>query len=225
MRRICAFLILSTVKILSHLFYQGEFKYLTPAPDFRQIRMLVFLNHTSLYEPLFVAALPFSFLWAIAGHISLPGADSTLDRPIVGFFWKLMIPRITTITRKRDETWTNYLESIDPLNDIVFIAPEGRMKRPNGLDKDGKPMSVRAGVVEVLEKMNQGHILFCLSGGLHHVQAPGQRFPKVFKKIKANVDFMEIKKYKNQFASLSDKERTSAIINDLQSRIEKDCPK
>ncbi len=184
---------------------------------------MVFLNHTSLYEPLFITALPFSFLWRMAGSMNIPGANITLDRPIVGRFWKLMVPNITSITRKRDESWENYLVQISP-EDIVMIAPEGRMKRPSGLDKDGKPMTVRAGIVDILEKMNEGDMLLCLSGGLHHVQAPGELYPTPFKKIAMNFSLFNIAEYKKQF-SLDPKQRRIEIVKDLQSRLERDCPK
>lgn len=184
---------------------------------------MVFLNHTSLYEPLFTTALPFSFLWRMAASMNIPGANITLDRPLVGRFWKLMVPNITSITRKRDESWDNFLVQILP-TDIVMIAPEGRMKRPNGLDKDGKPMTIRGGIVDILEKMDEGDMLLCLSGGLHHVQAPGEHYPTPFKKISMNFSLLNIAEYKKQFSD-DPKQRRIEIVKDLQSRLERDCPK
>ena len=37
------------------------------------------------------------------------------------------------VTRQRDDTWYNVLNSVDS-KAIVIILPEGRMKRANGLD-------------------------------------------------------------------------------------------
>lgn len=41
-----------------------------------------------------------------------PGADKTLNRPFVGIFFKLFSPGMISITRKRDDSWDNFLESI-----------------------------------------------------------------------------------------------------------------
>ena len=51
-----------------------------------------------------------------------------------------------TITRKRDESWNRFLDSFDD-DAVIMMTPEGRMKRPSGLDKHGDPMTVRGGVV------------------------------------------------------------------------------
>lgn len=225
MRRLIGFLILSTVKIISMIFYRAKYQWLNPIPKdhWKQIRLMVFLNHTSLYEPLFTQILPFTYLWHLAGHFNIPGADTTLNRPVVGRFWKLMVPNIASISRKKDATWENYLDSIKP-TDVVMIAPEGRMKRPNGLDKFGRPMTVRGGIADIIESMDSGVMLLCLSGGLHHVQAPGQSFPKFFKTIEMNLSYLDIKEYKKQFTGTRH-ERKFKMIQDLQRRLENDCPK
>jgi hypothetical protein len=224
MRRFLGFLILSGVKTISWLFYKGKFDWPQGKPEnpWQDIRLMVFLNHTSLYEPLFIQVLPYRYLWYLAGHFNIPGADVTLKRPIVGTFWKLMVPNIASISRKLDTTWETYLESIKK-SDVVMIAPEGRMKRPNGLDKFGKRMTVRAGIADIIESMEDGVMLLCLSGGLHHVQSPGEHFPKLFKTISMNLVRLDIKEYKSQFTG-SARERKLSIIHDLQRRLENDCP-
>jgi hypothetical protein len=184
---------------------------------------MVFLNHTSLYEPIFLQLIPFRYLWHMAGHFNIPGADITLKRPIVGTFWKLMIPNISSISRKDDHTWKNYLHSIKP-QDVVVIAPEGRMKRPNGLDKFGKPMTIRGGVADIIEAMSDGGMMLCFSGGLHHVQRPGQHLPNFFKTIKMNFSYFAINEYKSQFTG-PPRERKLQMVQDLQLRLERDCPK
>lgn len=225
MQRLFAFFIMASVKIASHLFFDSRFAWSPPRPQIRfdRVRLLVFLNHTSLYEPIFITGLPFSALWRIAGHASLPGADVTLDRPLVGTFWKLMMPRISAITRKRDESWEYYLGSIEP-DDIVLIAPEGRMMRPDGLDKAGQKMTVRGGIADIIERLDDGYMLLCLSGGLHHVQAPGQFFPRLFKTIHMNVTQIGIREYKARFTGGS-RERKIQIVADLQRRLETECPR
>ena len=225
MRRLIAFLILSLVKTFSWIFYKAKYQWLTATPEnpWINIRLMVFLNHTSLFEPLFSQIIPYRYLWHLAAHFNIPGADITLDRPIVCTFWKLMVPNIASITRKKDATWDNYLSSIQ-LDDVVMITPEGRMKRPNGLDKFGKPMTVRGGVADIIMSMNEGVMVLCLSGGLHHVQAPGQLFPKFFKTICMNLSWIDIKEYKKQFPQ-TPREMKMAIVADLQNRLETDCPK
>ena len=224
MRRSLAFLILSLVKIISSLFYKGTFTWLTARPEnpWTAAKLLVFLNHTSLYEPLYVQVLPFSFIWHLAGNISVPGADITLERPIVGRFWKLMIPQIASVSRKKDSTWSTFLQNIKP-NDTIVIAAEGRMKRLDGLDKFGRPMTVRGGVADIIEGLESGGMILCLSGGLHHVQTPGEKLPRFFKEIKMNLIYIDLKEYKAKFPG-SSRERKINMVQDLQQRLEKDCP-
>ena len=225
MQKIIGFAILSFVKIFSHLFYRGEFKWITPAPEkpWDDARLMVFLNHTSLFEPLFIQQLSFSFLWKLVARANVPGADITLNRPLVGRFWKLMFPNISSVTRKKDHSWDNYLKSIRP-DSLILIAPEGRMKRPSGLDKFGKPMTVKGGVADILENINEGAMILCLSGGLHHVQTPGQHLPRLFKTIRMNLAYFDIKDYKDQFQSFSQRERKIKITQDMQAQLEKNCP-
>lgn len=225
MRRLSGFFLLALVKTISTILYRCRHKWLNTIPKKpwnKDIRLLVFLNHTSLYEPLFLQAMPYSYLWHLADHANVPAADVTLKRPIVGLFWKLMIPNIVPVTRKSDSSWSRYVSSIHH-DDVVLIAPEGRMKRPNGLDKYGKKMTVRGGVADIIMSMDDGIMLVCLSGGLHHVQAPGQHLPKFFKPISMNTFYLDIKEYKSQFSS-DFREQKLAIVQDLQERLEKHCP-
>lgn len=224
MRHLLAFLILATVKTVSTILYRAHFYWLTDKPKdhWKKARLFVFLNHTSLYEPLFLQALPYSYLWYLTAHLNVPGADITLNRPIVGTFWKLMIPNIASVSRKKDSTWEKYLESIKE-DSVIIIAPEGRMKRPNGLDKFGKPMTVRGGVADIIEDLHEGGMILCFSGGLHHVQSPGQHLPHFFKSIHMNLSYHDIKEYKSEFPE-NTRERKIKIVQDLQARLKRDCP-
>jgi 1-acyl-sn-glycerol-3-phosphate acyltransferase len=224
MRRVFAFLILAKIKVLVQVFYTRRF---TWAPeresmDFDQVRVMILLNHTSLYEPVFLSELPFGFLWRIADKIYLPIADVTLNRPVVGRLFKAMLPRVFPVTRKSDASWQNYLNSIRP-GDLVIIAPEGRMKRPNGLDKHGKKMTVKGGVADIIDRLDSGSMLICQSGGLHHIQKPGQWLPKPFQIIRMHVTAIGIPEYKARFSTHS-RERKLQIVEDLQLRLDAGLP-
>ena len=94
---------------------------------------------------------------------------------MVGRFFRILAANVVSITRERDHTWRDVLATIDP-DSMVLILPEGRMKRLNGLDSNGQPMTVRGGIADILETIERGPMLVAYSGGLHHVQAPGERF-------------------------------------------------
>lgn len=225
MRHLFSFLVLAAVKTLSTILFKCDVKWITNAPAdpwTKDIRLAVFLNHTSLYEPVFLQAVTYRYLWELSARANVPAADITLNRPIVGFFWKLMIPNIHSINRKNDGSWDNYVRSIKH-DDVVMIAPEGRMKRPNGLDKYGKKMTVRGGVADIIISMDDGKMLLAFSGGLHHVQAPGQHVPNFFKRIKLNIAYIDIAEYKKSFPT-DPRAMKLAIVQDLQNRLENDCP-
>lgn len=224
MRHLFSFLILSLVKTLSALFYRREFSWIGPHPEdpWSKARIMVLLNHTSLYEPLFLQELSYAYLWKLTNRMSVPGADTTLKRPIVGLFWKLMMPNISAVSRKSDNTWSGYLESIRE-NSIVLIAPEGRMKRPNGLDKFGKPMTVKPGIADIILAVPEGGMVLCLSGGLHHIQKPGELFPRPFKTLRMNLIYLDLKEYRAKFTG-TPMEKKHAITKDLQRYLETSCP-
>lgn len=213
-----------SIKVLSSIFYRLETKWISGEErKYEDLRLMILLNHTSLYEPLFLQALPTSMIWKLAQKMVAPGADKTLNRPIVGFFWKLISPGFVSITRKRDKSWFKFLKMIEDKH-IIMIAPEGRMKRANGLDAYGKPMSIRSGVAEIIEALQDGNIFIGYSGGLHHVQHPGEKFPRLFKKIKMNFEQIPVKEYKACFTSEGIQLKRD-IIADLELRLLKNTPK
>lgn len=226
MRSLLGFLIVMVIRLVSKMFWRLEWKWVNPPPPYdvwKEARLCALMNHTSLYEPLFCPIMPKGFTWRFISKMVAPAAQKTYDRPIVGTFWKLMIPNSSSITRKRDDTWTNFMDQIAS-DSIVVIAPEGRMKRPNGLDTNGQRMTVRGGIAEILEKMHHGYFLLFYSGGLHHVQAPGEIFPRPFQTIKMNLEWLDVAAYKAQFPkeSLAFK---AAVTADLQKRLETNCPR
>ena len=69
-----------------------------------------------------------------------------------GPFFSRLAPKVVSVSRKRDRSWSHFLEQVSPEQDILIYTPEGRMKRKNGLDKNGLPMSVRGGIYDILKK-------------------------------------------------------------------------
>ncbi len=226
MRAYVVFLILLSVKVLARTFYRLDVKWTgdVPPEPWRRIRITAILNHTSLYEALLAGACPNHFLWRIARHGVVPIAQKTTERAVVGRFYGLVAARVISITRQRDETWSEVLRQIDP-DAMVLILPEGRMKRANGLDAQGKPMTVRGGIADILETMGEGRFLIAYSGGLHHVQTPGERFPRLFKTIRLRLEVVDIGQY--QAACLAEggvKGFRRAVVNDLERRRDEVCP-
>ena len=85
---------------------------------------------------------------------------------------------VVRVTRRRDETWAEVLERLHDEEALIVILPEGRMKRRTGLDLDGNPMTIRGGIADIIESVPDGRLFIGYSGGLHHVHAPGDRFPR-----------------------------------------------
>lgn len=221
MRRLLSFSLLFSCYLVGKLFYRLEVNWVdSQEPDFDDIRLLIFLNHTSLFEPLFAAAFPLATLWKASRDFVAPGADKTLKRPIVGRFYKWFAPNMISISRKRDETWRHFMQMIRS-GSMVIIAAEGRMLRPNGLDSHGKPMSIRGGVADILKVLDSGKILIAYSGGLHHVQKPGEWRFNIFQKIRLNFETLDLVTYKQQFDS---KHFIKQVVDDLESRKKRYCP-
>ncbi|MBM4253136.1 MAG: hypothetical protein FJ146_14280 [Deltaproteobacteria bacterium] len=203
------FLVLMKIKMISLLYFRFDVAWFGPKPERRNwsdIRLAVILNHTSLLEPIFAAVLPVGFLWRIASRGMFPAADLTMNRPIAGRLFRILAPQVIALTRKRDESWQQFLDQIDP-NAVMLFLPEGRMKRPNGLDKHGKPMTVRGGIVDVLQLLGHGKMLIAVSGGLHHL-----RFRKRLQLRLTTVDIAEYLKQFTRDGQLDGK----AIISDLE---------
>ncbi|WNC70762.1 1-acyl-sn-glycerol-3-phosphate acyltransferase [Thalassotalea psychrophila] len=223
--RFISFILLTWVKYLSTLFYKIEQHWLSDEKQqhWQDINLIVILNHTSLFEPVLLRNIPLSFLWRMSNQLMVPGADNTLQRPIVGKVLYSLVPGCIPISRKNDDTWTDFLNKVNDKK-ITAILPEGRMKRPTGLDKHGNEMTVRGGVADIISRLNKGKILFVYSGGLHHIQSPGDKFPKVFKKIKLNLEVVDITQYKYLHqAEHEDKFKTN-VINDMQQRLKSKIP-
>jgi 1-acyl-sn-glycerol-3-phosphate acyltransferase len=226
LRSYLVFLLLLAVKVFARLFYRIDMRWIgnPPRDRWRHIRLVAVLNHTSLYEPLFAGAVPVSFLWRIARHGVVPIAQKTAVRPLIGRFYKLIAARVISITRERDESWDKVLSHIDP-DAMVALLPEGRMKRSTGLDSEGKPMTVRGGIADILESIGAGRMLLAYSGGLHHVQAPGERFPRLWKTIRMRLELVDIAAYRAALlARVGAAGWKRAVIEDLERRRDLLCP-
>ena len=219
------FALLLATKWFARLFYRFEVEWIGRLPEdpWKNIRLVLLLNHTSLFEPLFAGWVPNRFLKSVARNGLVPVADKTLLRPVVGRFFRLVAGNVVPISRKRDHSWNRFVETIHA-GTMVVIAPEGRMKRRTGLDLDGHPMTVRGGVADLLRRMKAGRMLIAYSGGLHHVQAPGQCIPRLFKTLHMRVESLEIASYSRMIASNSFGRFKQAVIEDLQVRRDRYCP-
>ncbi len=227
MRSYLVFLLLVLVKLFARTFYRIEMTWIgdTGADRWRHIRLVAVLNHTSLYEPLFAGGVPFSFLWRIARHGVVPIAQKTTGRPLVGHFYKLIAHRVIAITRERDESWDKVLSHVDP-DAMLALLPEGRMMRANGLDAAGQPMTVRGGIADILESIGSGRMLLAYSGGLHHVQVPGERFPRLWKTIRMRLQLVDIAAYRtDMMARAGPGGFKRAVIADLEQRRDRYCPR
>ncbi len=227
-RDLFVFSLLLTLKAFARTFYRIRMEWINnPPPDrWRHLRLVTILNHTSLFEPLFAGGSPNHFLWRLARHGVLPVAKKTADRAVVGKFFSLIAKNVIPITRARDESWKQVLSQIDP-DAMVGIAPEGRMKRATGLDSEGRPMSVRGGIADILDSLGEGRMLLAYSGGLHHVQVPGQRFPRLFQTIRMRLEVVEISEYRRAMMERgggTPEGFKAAVIADLERRRDMYCP-
>ena len=225
LRSALVFSLLVSLKYLSKVFYRYDFAFIgeTPEDPWANLRLVAFLNHTSLFEPVFLGAVPNRFIWRLAAHGVVPAADKTTDRPLVGMIFRFVAHHVIAITRQRDDSWFQVLSKIDP-DSMVVIAPEGRMKRQSGLDLHGNPMTVRGGIADILHAVKQGRMLIAYSGGLHHVQIPG-KVPRIFKTVRLRVENVDIAGYIAEMLSRGgDEQFKRNVIKDLEWRRDQHTP-
>ena len=92
------------------------------------------------------------------------------------------------------------------------------MKRRSGLDKHGRPLTVRGGIADVLSRMDDGQMLIQYSGGMHHIHAPGERFPRLFKRVRIRLESLEIRQYKDSLDRAEHEAFKTEVIRDLTAR-------
>ena len=225
MRSLLVFALLWSLKWVSRVFfrYRGSWAGIPPDRDWSQIKVLAILNHTSLYEPVLAGFAPTALLWRFARHGVLPVADKTARRPI-GIFFRFLARQPVVVTRQRDHTWDEVLNRVDS-DAIVMILPEGRMMRKDGLDSTGRPMTIRGGIADILAALDGGLMLLVYSGGLHHIQAPGELVPRPLRQIRARIELVDIAWYKTRLGGCEDIEAfRAAVIRDLTARRDTLCP-
>ena len=219
------FFFLLAIKAGSRVFYRHKVRWIgKPLRSYRRVKVIAGLNHTSLYEWLYAGSLPPALLWRIARHGVIPIADKTGNRPLTGKFFRLLGQNVIKISRKADDTWEQVLSRISP-DSCVVIFPEGRMKRRSGFDADGNPLVVRGGIADIIRMLPEGHLLLAYSGGLHHIQVPGQLLPKPFRTLRISFEAVNIPVFREEmiqkFGASGFRAGTAREIQDRRDRY---CP-
>jgi len=225
-KSVITFAMLIAVNIAARVFFKLRNEWITPEPDnyAKGTRIIAIVNHTSLYEPLIAGYAPYNLLWKFARHGVLPVAEKTMKRSI-GLFFRLLVRHPIVVTRQRDKTWYNVLTRVDS-KAITIILPEGRMKRADGLDSEGREMTVRGGIADILDVLPDGRMLMVYSGGLHHIQVPGELLPTPFKTVRVRMEMIDIPTYKEDLKrDYPDLKFRGAVIADLTRRRDEYCPK
>jgi 1-acyl-sn-glycerol-3-phosphate acyltransferase len=227
MGSVLRFCLLLLLKAACRVFYRFDVEWVGPKPAdrWRRIRIIAVLNHTSLYEPLYAALLPLDLLWHLARHGVVPVAAKTLARPGVGWLLRLVARHVVSVSRRRDASWREVVRYFEDPSAITIIFPEGRMLRRTGLDVDGQPMTVRGGIADLLAGVPTGRMLLAYSGGLHHIAAPGDRFPRLFQRIAVRLELLEIPEYRTSLDGTASMETfRRRVIQDLTLRRNRYCP-
>lgn len=98
------------------------------------------------------------------------------------------------------------------------------MMRRTGLDLQGNPMTIRGGIADILDAMPDGRLFIAYSGGLHHIQAPGERFPRPFRSAWLGAEVVDIPTYRDRLARGRDPDAfKAAVIEDLTRRRDAYC--
>ncbi len=216
---ILSYAALLAVKHASRALYRIHTEWVgdVPPDPWDGVRLIAVVHHTSLAEAIYLAVVPNRILRKMSRHAVLPVARETMARPIEGRIFRLLVPNAVPITRRRDQSWARVLDEIDDPDSMMAMFPEGRMMRPDGRDKSGAPMTVKPGVVEVLQALGHGRMILAYSGGLHHVFAPGASLPRFLQPLSLRLESLDIAAYLEErgreLPSLTD-----AVVRDLTRR-------
>ncbi|WP_163934191.1 1-acyl-sn-glycerol-3-phosphate acyltransferase [Paraferrimonas sp. SM1919] len=203
------------MKYIQKLFFPIEVKHPGKEINFdNNTHLAVFLNHSSFIEVILAGILPNRALKQLAQKLIIPIAAETATRPI-GKLIRLIGPKILPISRRRDHSWHGFMNAIEE-QDIMIFFPEGRMARRGGVDKHGKPMTMRRGIYDVLQAFKGKNMLLYYSGGFRHILPRGKYWPKFFKKSYGKVEIINVDEYLAKFESYKDS--AQAICEDLLTR-------
>lgn len=227
MKSLLSFPLLLSIRALARLFFDFRVRWIGEEPDdpWSDVRLVVVLHHTSLFEPVFVGITPPRFLWRLAREGVVPMARKTWQRPLTGRVLRALVRRPVSVTRERDHTWDAFIRQAEASDGLVVIFPEGRMMRPSGLDSAGEPMTVRGGITDLLRSIPRGRMLLVYSGGLHHVQAPGETVPRLFRTLSLSLEAEEIGAFRHRLLRSAGEEGfKGAVIQELTRRRDLHCP-
>ncbi len=210
---------LIAAKYASRSLWNTRVEWVGHVPDdpWENVRLIAVLNHTSLAEGIYLSVVPNRVIRRIATHGVAPIAQETMDRPIEGRIFRVLVPNPVPITRRRDHSWTAVMARVDDPEAVVALCPEGRMMRPNGRDKSGEAMTIKPGIADVLRALGRGRMIVAYSGGLHHVLPPGKTLPRFFQSMVVRIESIDIAEYNAERA----RERPSfvdAVVRDLTRR-------
>jgi hypothetical protein len=85
-------------------------------------------------------------------------------------------------------------------------------------------MSVMGGIADIFNYIKKGNMILGYSGGLHHVQIPGQTIPGIFKTIRMNYESIKIEDFISICESRSEDSFKNAVIAELEERMKKNIP-
>lgn len=227
MRPFLVYLMLRGIKAASRLLYHHDMRWIgeVPRDPWADLQIVAILNHTSLFEPLFAGGVPNRFLWSVASRAVVPVAEKTAARPLVGKFFSRVAADVEPVTRERDHTWDRFVARASDPGTLAILLPEGRMKRRDGRDRHGEPMTIRGGIADVIREIPEGRMLLAYSGGLHHVQAPGERRPRLFELVRMRLENLDIADYRSRILSEAGEEGfKGAVVRDLTRRRDTHCP-
>lgn len=227
MRWIPVFVAMMMWKAACRLFFRYDMEWVgeVPADPWSDLRIIAILNHTSLWEPLLLAVVPNRVVWQLARDGVVPIASKTMDRRGAGLIFRFAGRRVIPVSRKRDVSWQEVMRHCCRQNAITVIFPEGRMLRRTGLDSEGRPMTIRGGIADLLAGIPDGRMLLAYSGGLHHIAAPGDRLPRLFRRITMRLEVLDLPAYRAALGGPLPPDRfRDRVVEDLTRRRNRHCP-
>ena len=86
-------------------------------------------------------------------------------------------------------------------------------------------MTVKAGVADLIAGIDSGRMLLAYSGGLHHVAAPGDRFPRLFQEIALRLEVLDVPEYRESLGGTQDMATfRRRVVEDMTERRNRYAP-